>query len=143
MSVNEEQFEKLTNELRGILIDGTEVSFDDSGYSASADAMWRAAVAVFNHVASAVGATGFQASWAALRFYGEAMSIDGPFVIIKLADALYPQYDLPGGLQRFIDENHEWLTAQAREKLLGHDDDPLVHPNVLAHWRKLAEGRQP
>lgn len=107
-----------------------------AGYEASADAMWKAALAVFNFAASEVGATGFQASWAALRFYGEAMSIKGPFLVMKLEDALFPQYDLPGRLAAYLKEHREWLRQQAKEKLAG--DLSYVHPDVLAHWQKLA-----
>lgn len=115
--------------------------------------MWKAAVAAFNYAASRVGASGFQASWAALRFYGEVMHIDGPYTIIQLHDALYPQYDLPGRVQGFIAEQAPWLAEQATAKLADYDarptvtytdDDgnevtrPSVHPDVVAHWRKLA-----
>lgn len=122
------------------------------GYEKSADAMWQAALAAFNYVASKVGASGFQASWSALRFYGEAMNVDGPFTIIQAHDALFPQYDLPGRLSKFLDECGPWLADQASAKLkdyearptLTYKDDagveqtvPSVHPDVVAHWRAL------
>jgi hypothetical protein len=125
------------------------------GYEKSADAMWQAAVAAFNYTARKVGATGFQASWAALRFYGVAMHVDGPFMIVQVHDALYPQYDVPGKVAGFLEEQRGWLAEQAREKLAKYearptltytDDDgqehtaPTVHPNVVAHWRRLAGG---
>jgi hypothetical protein len=109
------------------------------GYEKSADAMWQAALAAFEYVARKVGATGFQASWSALRFYGEAMNVRGPFMVVKIEDALYPQYDLPGRLAAYIEENRGWLREQAVEKLAGIERDSLVHPNVEAHWRRLAE----
>ena len=108
------------------------------GYQQSADAMWKAAVAAFNWAASEVGATGFQASWAALRTYGETMHIDCPFIIVRLEDALYPQYDLPGRLTEFIEENRGWLAEQASAKLAAQSDDFPAHPRVVKHWRKLA-----
>ena len=137
MSVNEERFETLTNELRGILIDGTEVGVDESGYNASAEAMWRAALAAFNFVASEVGATGFQASWAALKFYAEAMRYDCPISVFKADDALYPQYDLPARLATWLEECRPWLREQAVAKLNGQDME-FVAPAVEAHWHKLA-----
>lgn len=118
------------------------VTFDyttgTDGYQQSADAMWKAALEAFNWAADVVGATGFQASWAALRFYGEAMHVDGPFAISKLSDALYPQYDLPGRIAEFIAENREWLATKAKKKLVEHASDEYVHPNVRAHWERLA-----
>lgn len=125
----------------------------DGGYEASADAMWRAAVAAFNYAARRVGATGFQASWAALKFYAEAMNVEGPFTVVQVHDALYPQYDLVDRVRRFIEEQRPWLREQASAKLAederrSHetfvDDDgnerPVLtaHPDVVAHWRKLA-----
>lgn len=109
------------------------------GYEASADAMWKAAAMTFNYVASKVGATGFQASWAALRFYGEVMGIDSPFTVVRIEDALYPQYDVIGRVQGYLDDQRDWLREQAVKKIAEHaEDDSLVHPNVMAHWRKLA-----
>lgn len=122
------------------------------GYEKSADAIWEAALAAFNYVARKVGATGFQASWAALKFYSEAMRVDGPFMVVKVEDALYPQYDVPGRVARFVEEQGPWLAEQAAEKLAEFearptvtytDDDgnerthETVHPNVVAHWRRL------
>jgi hypothetical protein len=111
----------------------------EGGYEASADAMWKAALMAFNYVASQVGASGFQASWAALKFYGEAMGIKGPFGVYKLEDALYPQYDLVGRLSTFIDDQREWLRDEAKKRLDEHPDGPtFVADRVWAHWQKLA-----
>ena len=117
----------------------TEFDHDggEDGYEASADAMWKAALAAFEYAARRVGATGFQASWAALRFYGEAMHIDGPFGVYRLEDALYPQYDLHGRLTEFIEENRGWLREQARDKLNDAEMASYAAPRVVAHWRKL------
>lgn len=109
----------------------------ESGYSASADALWKAAAAAFEYVARECGVTGFQASWAALRFYAEVMHVDGPFAIFKAADALYPQYDLPGRLQGYLgSEWREWLREQARKRL--EEDNDFVAERVISHWHWLA-----
>lgn len=111
----------------------------EGGYEQSADAMWKATLAAFEYAARKVGATGFQASWAALRFYGEAMGVKGPFIISKVEDALYPQYDLPGQLAKFLEEQRPWLAEQAAQKIVETEGrDSMVHPNVLAHWQRLA-----
>lgn len=122
------------------------------GYEASADAMWKAALAAFNLVSREVGATGFQASWAALKFYGEAMHVDCPFMVVRVEDALFPQYDIPGKVQGFIDESETWLREQAAEKLAAFEADPVhhwtdddgvehdtptAHPRVVEHWRRI------
>jgi hypothetical protein len=108
----------------------------EGGYQQSADAMWKAALAAFNYTARRVGATGFQGSWAALRFYGEAMHVDGPFMVVQLHDALYPQYDIPARVQGFIDESRDWLRGEAVKKLAGDRDHAA--PQVVAHWQELA-----
>lgn len=115
------------------------VAFEEggaSGYEASADAMWKAAAAAFNLVAREVGATGFQASWSALKFYGEVMHIECPFSVFRIEDALYPQYDLPGRLASLLEEHRGWLRDEARKKLAG--DLEHVAEAVERHWRKLA-----
>ena len=111
------------------------------GYQQSADAMRKAAVAAFNWAASVVGPTGFQASWAALRAYAEMMHIDCPFMVIRIEDALYPRYNLPGRLAEFIEENRGWLAEQAKAKL-AENREFSAHPRVVEHWRKLASAVQ-
>lgn len=113
----------------------------EDGYQQSADAMWKAALAAFEYVARRVGATGFQASWSALRFYGEAMSIDGPFMVVQAHDALYPQYDLQDRLSQWLVELRPWLAEQAAAKLERHEaTGGIAVDSVVDHWRKLAEG---
>ena len=132
------------------------VAFEEdggSGYEKSADAMWKAAAAAFNLVAREVGATGFQASWAALKFYGEVMHVECPFMIVRLEDALFPQYDIPGRVRGWMDESGEWVREKAAEKLAAYEADPVhdwtddegvehhtptASPHVVEHWRALA-----
>jgi hypothetical protein len=120
-----------------------------TGYEDSADAMWEAALAAFNYVASEVGATGFQASFSALRLYGEIMHVKGPFVVIKAEDALFPQYDLQSRLEEFLEKAKPWIVEQANAKLDEIESDPnpeearrFVAARVLEHWRTLT-GRTP
>ena len=106
------------------------------GYEQSANALWKAALAAFEYVAAKAGVSGFQASWAALHFYGKAMGIDGPFGVVRAHDALYPQYDVPAKVQGWLDEDWaEWLRDQAREMLKYHDG---AATEVRAHWERLA-----
>ena len=100
--------------------------------------MAEAAEAAFNFVASQLGCTGFQGSYAALKAYKDIMRIEGPFGIVKANDALYPQYDLPKQVQNWIEDDwNPWLVEQARKNLAEHDPE-FVHPNVHRHWRQLA-----
>ena len=108
------------------------------GYSQAGDALWKAALLAFNYAADQVGATGFQAEWAALRFYGEALSIKGPFGIVMADHALFPQYDEVAKVRDWVESKwRPWLIEQAREALA--KDLSLVHPNVIAHWQSLAD----
>lgn len=104
-------------------------------YGTCVYAMSMAAVAAFNYVASELGVTGFQASCADMDILRRTRSLDGPFMLIKGEDALYPQYDLPARLAEATESWKPWLKEQAEKKLTG---DLPTHPDVEAHWRKLA-----
>lgn len=107
-------------------------------YGTCVYAMSMAAVAAYQYVASKLDVTGFQASCADLDFIRRVRCIEGPFILLKMGDALYPQYDLPGKLREWLDkdESREWMKEQSKKLIAGADG--LVHPNVMAHWVKLA-----
>lgn len=110
------------------------------GYEQSANALWQAALAAFNYVAREAGVSGFQASWAALTFYGKALHIEGPFGVVRGEEALYPQYDLPAKVESWIEEDWaDWLKEEAQKRL--DDEIYAVHaaPAVREHWEKLAD----
>jgi hypothetical protein len=108
-------------------------------YGTCVYAMSLAATAAFNYVALKLGVTGFQASCADLDVLRRTRNMEGPFILFKAEDALYPQYDLPERLRTAMYEWRDWLAEQARLKL--SESRPVkAHPNVLAHWRKLAGG---
>jgi hypothetical protein len=121
----------------------TPVIEREHDYGTSAAAASVAALAAFNFVCKKLGLTGFQAGFAALDFYGRAMSIDGGFIVLKLQDMLYPQYDLPQKLHEYMTEEStiQWLADEARKKLA--NVDPFTHPDVLKHWEHLAAQRPP
>ena len=104
-------------------------------YGTCVYAMSLAATAAFNHVASKLGVTGFQASCADLDVLRRTRGMDGPFIILKAEDMLYPQYDVPGKLQEAIASWQDWLAEQAALKM---KDATTAHPDVAAHWEKLA-----
>jgi len=110
----------------------------DHDYSSSADALWKAALLAFNYAANKVGATGFQAGYSALKFYGEALHIDGPFGVVLAEHALYPQYDEVAKVRGWVEnEWRPWLIEEAKKKLA--EDHGHASLRVVAHWRALAE----
>ena len=107
----------------------------DHDYGTCVYAMSLAATAAFNFVARQLGVTGFQASCADLDILRRTRSLDGPFIVIKAEDDVYPQYD---NLKKVIEAQQQWrswVVERAKKKL---SEAPDAHPAVLAHWRGLA-----
>lgn len=109
-------------------------------YGTCVYAMSMAAVAAFHHVASVLGVTGLQASCADMDILRRTRRLDGPFMFIKAEDALYPQYDIEGNVREFIEKQADWLAEEARKKL-ADTSNVRAHPNVVAHWERLAGAR--
>ncbi len=107
----------------------------DHDYGTAVYAISMAATAAFNYVCGAEGCTGFQASCADMDVLRRTRLIDGPFMIIKGEDALYPQYDLPGKLDEALDKWKPWFKEEAAKKLA---ENAGAHPAVIEHWKKLA-----
>lgn len=113
--------------------------FDEDGYSASANALWQAALAAFNYIAEVEGVTGFQAGYAALHAYGKMMGVEGPYAIIRAEELLYPQYD--NKIPELITKWQEgWCAEEAQRKIDEHSKENFiyVHPDVKARWFELA-----
>lgn len=108
----------------------------DHDYGTCIYAMSMAAEATFNYVASKLGVTGFQTSCADLNFIHRTRGLKGPMLLLNGEDLLYPQYNIPSKVLRWILKQRQWCKEQAREKL---KSTPLAHPEVLAHWQRLAE----
>lgn len=107
------------------------------GYERTANSMWKAALAAFNYAAHRNGCTGFQGGWASMQFLKHARNIKGPFAILDAEQMLYPQYDLPGKVEGWFEEWHEWLSEEAR-RLLAERDRDMVASTVWEHWVALA-----
>lgn len=125
---------KTVEELGEYIVSLTDREHD---YGTSAYAMSLAATAAFQHVASKLGCTGFQASCADLDILRRTRCMEGPFILLKGEDMLYPQYDLQGKLREAMEEWSDWAAEQAEKKIADNSED-RVHPNVWAHWQKLA-----
>lgn len=110
-------------------------------YGTCVYAMSMAATAAFNLVASRLGVTGFQASCADMDILRRTRHLNGPFMLLKGEDALFPQYDLRGRLDEFLRDIQPWLAEQATAKL----QQPLehVHPSVQRHWQQIAAAGRP
>jgi hypothetical protein len=106
-------------------------------YGTCVYAMSLAALAACNYVASKLGTTGFQSSCADLDILRRNRSIKGPFIILKVEDALYPQYDLRRSLHEWLFKQAVWIQEEAQKKLA---ESPGAHPDVVAHWKRLAAG---
>jgi hypothetical protein len=100
-------------------------------------AMSMAAVATFYYVSGKLGLLNFEESNADLDFIRRRRRINGPFILLKGEDALYPQYDLRARLDRALQGWRPWLKEEAGKRLAdaGNGD---AHPMVLEHWKKLA-----
>ena len=105
-------------------------------YGTCVYAMSMAAEAAFNYVAGKEGTTGFQASCADLDFVRRVRLLKGPFMLIKAEDMLYPQCNLFDKLSESMDNWKPWAKEEAIKKL---SDTSHAHPDVIAHWKKLAE----
>lgn len=107
-------------------------------YGTCVYAMSMAATAAFYYIAGQLGVTGFQSGCADMDIIRRTRSIDGPFMLLKGEDALYPQYDLPGRLAEAMEEWKPWLKEQAEIKLREGGRGGIAHPDVRGHWEKLA-----
>lgn len=129
-------------------------------YGTCVNAMAMSALAALEYVSHVIGVTGLQHSCADIDFvrrtdgrfeFQEACMdtmrrsrrIEGPFMLVRASDALYPQCDPSTKLADALKEWRPWLAKKALEMLLervGEDGTPsMVHPNVEQHWRQLVQ----
>lgn len=108
-------------------------------YGTCVYAMSLAATATFNYVAGNLGVTGFQSSSADLDILRRTRSMECPFILLRAEDMLYPQYDLPGKLREAMDSWKDWAAEECGKKL--ENSREHAHPNVLAHWERLASSK--
>jgi hypothetical protein len=116
-----------------------EVAKQATDYGTCVYAISLATTATFNYMCHVVGATGFQASCADLDVLRRTRSMDCPFMVVRAEDALYPQYDVPQKVAKFLDEVKPWLKEQAAKRLA--ESCEHAAKTVIAHWQKLAEAR--
>lgn len=117
-------------------IDSLDILNND--YGTAAYSMSLAGTAAFNYIAHKFGCTGFQASCADLDMVRRIRLIEGPFMISKLEDVVYPQSNLKGKLESFLTDSNskEGLKKLALKNLTEYPD---AHPAVVAHWIELSK----
>lgn len=86
------------------------------------------------------GITGFQAGAIMWGFISHWMSYEGqPLRLVNFHDMLYPQH--ADRFEKTISpETHSYLVEQAKKML---DERGLAHPDVVAHWERIAAGGVP
>lgn len=86
------------------------------------------------------GITGFQAGciqWGIIREWGAMLTDpDEPMWMMKGGDLLYPQYSKK--IMQVPESAMQWAKSEAAKRLKW--DTNSAHPDVIAHWRGLANG---
>lgn len=124
---------KTESELLSLL---TEIKESATGYEEAAQAMTDAAHVAFNYIASTCGCTGFQASFAQLRFVAQQRGAEHPLMLVDSGKQLYPQYDVAAEVSEFLNESLPQVAKTAKDKL---ESVPSANPRVRAHWQKLVD----
>lgn len=112
-------------------------------YGTCCYAMSMAATAAFNFVAGKLGVTGFQSSCADMDILSRTRGWKWGR-LLDYMNLLYPQYcnagHFPSAADLMADPKvKEKLAELAREKIAESERDGFGHPDVIAHWRRLAE----
>lgn len=100
------------------------------------------ALAAFRYAASKLGITGFQAGCADMDIIRRTRGYKGPYMLVNGENALYPQYNIPADVAKFLEESRPWLAKMAAENLASANGE-LAHPDVIAHWQKLVAAVAP
>ena len=111
----------------------------EHSYGSCPAAMSLAATATFNYMSMLFGATGFQSGYATMDFIRRTKGIEGPFIITKAENELYPQFNNRADLDKFLESHdvQQWLVDKAKENLKKNEGTE-VHPNVLGRWEEYA-----
>jgi hypothetical protein len=135
-----EELEEYIQSCIDIVNDHDEKNEEEVGdaYGRCVYAMSLASVATFNHVAKALGVTGFQADAADLDIISRTRNINGPFMIITFEDLLYPnKFDPQAKIQEVINspDTRNWMVKELLKNI--NSNNKNVHPDVMKHWKKM------
>lgn len=87
------------------------------------------------------GITGFQAGCLGWECIHEFMAIDSPARLVDYNHMLYPQYQ--DNFEKTItSDTWDHLQKKAKEELASGKAEG-AHPDVVGHWKTIAEGRIP
>ncbi len=85
------------------------------------------------------GLTGFQASAVFWEFARGTLLVHGPARLVQYEEMLFPQHK--SSFEKTITpEVWAWLQKRAAQHL---EDADTAHPDVLAHWQSIAQGKVP
>jgi hypothetical protein len=94
------------------------------------------------------GLTGFQAGAVMWQFVRHWLHEKGPMRMQRMEHLLYPQYGDEFGTIPL--DTFRWLQEEAKRRIaeggtrLDPNEEPLQpHPDVLAHWQRIADGEVP
>lgn len=113
----------------------------NTGYGEAPRAMAQAALAVAWYLAGEFGITGFQAGCVMWDFIRD-WSYSGNKTSLRIVDydnMLYPQYDYK--FEKTITPS-VWNALQ-KEAAKNLEERDHAHPDVVAHWKSIAEGHVP
>lgn len=107
-------------------------------YGTCVYAMSMAATAAFNHVARALGVTGFQASCADMDILRRTRGLEWG-KILDYTKLLYPQYYTSDSFPTIGDllDDPKVLAELGKRAAKMLEQSPTAHPNVVAHWKQL------
>jgi len=90
------------------------------------------------------GITGFQSGFVMWGFLRNWLSVDGPLSLIQWRNLLYPQHVKDFPITIMDQETMDYLQAEAKKLLADPENgDGFTHPEVKAHWERLAAGQPP
>ena len=76
-----------------------------------------------------------------LSFVQEWTGMRGPAQLLRFEEMLYPQYGRDEKFSRTLTpETAKWLREEAQKRV---NDGHSAHPDVIAHWKRLAAGEIP
>lgn len=111
------------------------------GYGDAPRAIAQAALGVAWFLSGEFGITGFQAgcvTWDFIRDWSHTSNKTG-MALVDYDNMLYPQYGYK--FEKTIAPNIWECMVEEAKKLL--TDSPNAHPDVVAHWKSIADGNPP
>lgn len=109
-------------------------------YNTSGYAITKALLATETMIAHQLGTSGFQHGYAQISYISETRMSKTGCCIIDLDNLMYPQYNLLGKVEEWIEEHKksEHFIKIVKEKIKEDDlADFKAHVNVREHWEKL------